>query len=155
MTVKAESDTEYTVSLVVVISKAKDIQTTEVQRIIKTSPGPDKLHIDMQVDSDGQGIDVVFKGLEQEAKGYRFKVDAPDDFPTVRRDQFLLSNKVKLDDSVGRNRESITMRVAATLSGSGDEKRETDFVSITTPFSKYILTLFIITYWYFQRDVIG
>ena len=136
LTVRTLPDTEYTISLVVIISKVKDIQTTEVKRTVTTSPGGDGLKIDMQVDTDGEGIDVVFKGLEDQAQGYRFKVESSDNLPTLRRDQFLKSNFVKLSDTVGHNKETITMKVAASLGRQGEEQRETDFVTVTTPFSK-------------------
>ena len=35
LTVRVEPETEYTISLIVVISKARDIQTSEITRIIK------------------------------------------------------------------------------------------------------------------------
>lgn len=133
LTVKAEPETEYTVTLVVVISKAKDIQTTEVKRIIKTSPSPKKLRIDMHV-VDDDSVDITLKGLENEALGYRFKVEASDKIPSLRRDQYAVSNTMKLPHVVGNNKETVTMRVAATLGGSSGEHRETDFISISTPF---------------------
>ena len=74
LTVAVDPETEYTVSLVVVMSKAKDIQTSEVKRTVKTSPRPSKLEINMKVDREGNGIDFTFEGLEKEAKAYRYRI---------------------------------------------------------------------------------
>lgn len=63
---------QHKVSLIVVMSKAKDIQTSEISRSIKTSPSTDQLDIDMAM-IDG-GVDVFVNGLEKEAQGYQFKV---------------------------------------------------------------------------------
>ena len=54
------------------MSKAKDIQTSEISRSVKTSPSTDQLDIDMAM-VDG-GVDVFVNGLEKEAQGYQFKV---------------------------------------------------------------------------------
>ena len=72
LTVKTKPGTQYTVSLVVVMSKAKDIQTSEISRSVKTSPGVEQLNIDMAL--AGEGVDVFVNGLEKEARGYQFKV---------------------------------------------------------------------------------
>ena len=72
LTVETKPATQYSVSLVVVMSKAKDIQTSEISRTVKTSPGVEQLNIDMEMASDG--VDVFVNGLEKEARGYQFKV---------------------------------------------------------------------------------
>jgi len=95
----------------------------------------------MRADTDGDGIELTFTGLEREAKGYRFKMEASDDLPGLRRDQFVTNNKFTLPNGNlptggGRNKEMITVRVAAALGGTSTERRETDFVSVSTPFSK-------------------
>lgn len=133
LTVRVEPETEYTISLIVVISKARDIQTSEITRIIKTSPNPDRLTIDIQAERDGK-IAVKFEGLETVAEGYRFKMESDDDLPMLRRDQFLKTNSFKMDEPNGKN--EITMSVAASLGGSLEEKRETDFITIKTPFRR-------------------
>jgi hypothetical protein len=88
---------------------------------------------DIQAERDGK-IAVKFEGLETVAEGYRFKMESDDDLPMLRRDQFLKTNSFKMDEPNGKN--EITMSVAASLGGSLEEKRETDFITIKTPFSE-------------------
>ena len=66
-------------------------------------------------------------------------MEASDEFPGMRRDQVLTENHIRLNDAVkNRKSETITVQVAAALGSSGNERRETDFVSVTTPFSTFI-----------------
>jgi len=74
LSVRTEPNTAYTVSLVVILSKAKDIQTTEISRSVKTAPSPNGVDVQMQIDNEGFGLDLTVKGLEKLATGYRFKV---------------------------------------------------------------------------------
>ena len=75
--VRTEPDTSYTVSIIVILSKAKDIQTTEVSRSVKTAPSPNGVDVQMQIDNQGSGLDLTVNGLEKYATGYRFKVSNP------------------------------------------------------------------------------
>ena len=55
--------------------KAKDVQTTETSRSVKTAPSPNNVDVEMQIDDEGFGLDLTVKGLEKDATGYRFKVN--------------------------------------------------------------------------------
>ena len=74
LTVECRPNTQYAVSVITIMSKAKDIQTSEITRTLKSAPSPNNLDLKLQIDQEQTGLDLYVHGMEKEARGYRFMV---------------------------------------------------------------------------------
>ena len=74
LTVECRPNTQYAVSVITIMSKAKDIQTSEITRTLKSAPSPNNLNLKLQIDQEQTGLDLYVHGMEKEARGYRFMV---------------------------------------------------------------------------------
>ena len=63
-----------------IMSKAKDIQTSEITRTLKSAPSPNNLDLKLQIDQEQTGLDLYVHGMEKEARGYRFMVSSQKSF---------------------------------------------------------------------------
>lgn len=133
LTVECHPNTQYSVSVITIMSKAKDIQTSEITRTLRSAPSPHNIDLDLRIDGERSGLNLNVNGMEKEARGYRFIIDGDEKESIGRSDGIHSTNQVKVEHL--KQNDIVKVQVAISLqSNNDDEKRETDFVTVETPF---------------------